>query len=301
MRRYSPSQTETFLQCPRKRAIRKLGWEPSRLGKPGLARLLGTAFAAGVGAYNTMRLEGAVPDVGAAAGIAQQVAKLALVDADERGMVTSEIDMAQRGRLVERAGSLVEKYAANDPIPPQWQLRHVELTLAEWGNARIDLGYENELGYGVLDYKSKLTLDPKWFDKEVNSYKYSEQRWFYPAAYEDYLRDQVVMGDTATPTVHRFDICLVILEPKFRTHLIPFIVNPTLQAEWLHDRETTWALMEMTEEDGILEPWMAAKHEDQYGPCEFQKYCFDFQGDPHLAAASGQYVPTKAKEPVSAA
>jgi hypothetical protein len=260
--------------------------------------MLGTAFAAGVGAYNTMRLEGAAPDVGAAAGIAQQVAKLALADADERGMVTSEIDLAQRGRLVERAGKLVTSYAKNDPIPPQWELRHVELSLPEWGNARIDLGYENEIGYGVLDYKSKLQLDPKWFDKEVSKYKYSEQRWFYPAAYQDYLWHEPSKWKTQgnAPVVHRFDICLVILEPTFRTHLIPFVVNPQLQAEWLEAREVTWARMEKTTPDGPGLPEMAAAHEDQFGPCEFQKFCFEYQGDPALAAASGQYVPTQIKE-----
>lgn len=256
--------------------------------------MLGTSFAAGVGAYNLMRLEGAVPDVGAAAGIAQQVAKLALIDADERGMVTSEIDLAQRGRLVERAGKLVASYAAQDPIPPQWAIRHVELSLPEWGNARIDLGYENDLGYGVLDYKSKLQLDPKWFDKEVSKYKLSEQRFFYPAAYEHFLNNTVLgVPSVGMPVkVYRFDICLVILEPKFRTHLIPFVVNPQLQAEWLEAREQTWARMERASPDGPELPEMAAVHEDQFGPCEFQKWCFDFQGDVGLVAASGQYVPT---------
>lgn len=287
MKRYSPSQTETFLKCPRKRALRKLGWEPSRLGKPGLARMLGTAFAAGVGAYNTMRMEGAAPDVGAAAGIAQSVAKQQLMDADERGMQTSEIDLAQRGRLVERAGKLVASYAEQDPIPPQWIIRHVELSLPEWGNARIDLGYENDLGYGVLDYKSKLTLDPKWFDKEVSRYRLSEQRFFYPAAY----------GDHVGQTVHRFDICLVILEPKFRAHLIPYVVNPSQQAEWLEARTQTWGRMAMSPPDGdTLIDEMAAEHEDQFGPCEYQKICFDYQGDMGLVAAGGQYVQTQFKE-----
>jgi hypothetical protein len=263
--------------------------------------MLGTAFAAGIGAYNSMRLEGAVPDVGAAAGVAEQVARLSLLDADERGMVTSEIDMAQRGRLVERAGKLIVKYAANDPIPPQWQIRHVELSLPEWGNARIDLGYENDLGYGVLDYKSKLALDAKWFDKEVAKYRFSEQRWFYPAAYQDYLKQQDwhalgYVPDPPAPTVVRFDICLVILEPTFRTHLIPFVVNPGLQEEWLAARELTWARMEQTSPDGDLLPEMAATHEDQFGPCEFQKFCFEYQGDVGLVAASGQYVPTQLKE-----
>lgn len=288
MKRYSPSQTETFLECPRKRAIRKLGWEPTRLGKPGLARILGTAFAAGVGAYNLMRREGLTPDAASCADIAFRVAQQHLADADAAGLRTGDADLSQRAALPGRARTAILNYAQHDPIPTQWRVLDVELTLPEWGNARIDLGYENDLGVGVLDYKSKLTLyganadkQREFLEKDIQKWKYSEQRWFYPDAYGEHLQRPV----------HRFDICLVVLEPRFQARIIPFMVNPQLQAEWRHDREGyTWPLMEMTEEDGPLEPGMAAVHFNNFGPCEFERYCFDFKGDPNLAATSGEYV-----------
>lgn len=205
-----------------------------------------------------------------------------LSDADAAGLTTPDKDLAGRDTLPARAAKAIIAYAANDPLDyTKLKILDVELELTDWGRTRIDLGFEDARGVGVLDYKTTGSLSSKYIEeKRKESYKHSEQALMYPAAYGDYLGRPV----------YRFDILLCVLEPKFRVISIPHIVNPTVQADWYESRLSTWARMEATFPDGELHDEMAASHADQYGECEFTRVCFDFKGDEALALASGEFV-----------
>lgn len=271
MKRYSPSSTETWTQCPLKRHLRSTGWQPRRMGKRELGGILGTAFAQGVGAYNATRQTGATPDPALCVAVAVQSARQELRTLLERGHTIGDHDRAQAEAIEPRVQRAITRYIAADPIPPAWTVLDVERILPAWGNCRIDLGLDTPQGPVVLDYKCKLQLDQKWLGKEVERYRLSEQRFHYSAAYGDYLGRPVVA----------FYICLVILEPSFRTHLLPFVNAPDELAMWLQARETTWRLMEM-EERGEIGVGISGKHMDEFGPCEFTGACFGSRLDPQL-------------------
>lgn len=274
MRRYSPSTTELWTTCPLKRRLRVAGWKPRRLGKRELSGILGTGFAAGLCAYNASRQTGSV-DPAICAGVGIQSIRQQLQEALAAGATIHDTDHAQYARMEERVQKGIEKYVANDPLPPAWAVLDVELTLPEWGGCRLDLGLDTPQGPVVLDYKCRTTQDAKYLQRDTERWRLSEQRFHYSCAYGDYLNRPV----------YAFYICLVVLEPSFRTHLIPFVNHPEELQMWRRARETvTWPQMER-EDAGELGVGVAAKHDDAYGLCEYVGACFTHRLTPELAQA----------------
>lgn len=277
MKRYSPSTTETWLTCPMKRRLRADGWRSRRLGRKELSGALGTAFAAGMAAYNTGRAAGLPTDPGLCAAIAVQSIRQEIQRAKDGGASTAnEADAALLASLEKRAETSIRKYIAADPIPPGWVVLDVERILPEWGNCRIDLGLDTPQGLVVLDYKHKITTDARYLAKDIDRWRLSEQRFHYSNAY----------GDFIGRPVYAFYICLVVAEP-FKVQLIPFVNQPAELSRWREKREgTTWARM-AAEDAGEADVDMAATHHDAYGACEWVKACFECQLEPGLMA--GEY------------
>ena len=280
MKRYSPSSTETWLTCPLKRHLSR-GYQPRRLGKRELGAILGTAFAAGVNAWKTGESLGLAPDAPHCADIAVGSVARQLAEYDAAGCAVGDFDRAQQEALPRRAERAVLNVITNDPFPPTWKVLDVECSIPTWGDCRIDLGMNTPLGVVVVDWKTKLSLDPKWLPREVDRWRFSEQRFHYSNAYAEV---------TGQP-VYAFYIGLVVCEP-FRVHVIPFVNHPEELKVWQQAREQTWRDMEQ-EELGERRIGMAAKHHDEFGPCEFQRACFEHLLDPHLMAH--EYAPRKAR------
>ena len=270
MKRYSPSATETWMTCPLKRHLHAQGWQRRRLGKREMGGILGTAFAAGVTTWKSSQLVGIPTDPYICANVAWGSAKSQMAEMEQIGATVGEYDRAQYEAIARRASDGVRRIMTQDPLPPDWTILDVERILPEWGNCRIDLGAETPLGVVVVDWKCKLSLDQKWLPKEMDRYRLSEQRFHYSAAYEDFLHR----------SVYAFYIVLVVLEP-FKVHVLPFVNDPETLAMWMQARRRTWADME-AEENGERQVGIAAKHWDEFGPCEFQGACFESHLDPHL-------------------
>src|SRR3990167_9003258 len=67
MTRFSPSATETWLECPLKRHLSHGhlshgGWTPRKIGKREMGAILGGAFAQGVNAWKSTELAGQTAD-----------------------------------------------------------------------------------------------------------------------------------------------------------------------------------------------------------------------------------------------
>src|SRR3990167_8979209 len=225
MKRYSPSATETWLECPLKRHLSHAGWTPRKIGKREMGAILGGAFAQGVNAWKSTELAGQTADPEVCAEIAAGSAQAHCADLERAGAIIQEWDRAQYQAITRRASEGVRRIIAQDPIPPTWNLLDVERVIPEWGGCRIDLGLESPLGVIVWDWKCKLSLDAKWLPKEVEKYRLSEQRWHYSCAYRDFLKRPV----------YAFYIGLVILEP-FRVHVPPYVNDPVDLVMWRQAR-----------------------------------------------------------------
>ena len=231
---------------------------------------MGKGFHAGMSLYNSNKQAGIPASPELISDVAVQSVRMERDRLEAGGATVASWDQAQASSLEKRVETAIRKYVANDPI--EWPISDVERILPAWGDCIIDLACEHPLGPVVIDYKVKLSLDTKYFDKEVARYRTSEQRMHYSAGYGEYIGRPV----------YAFYICLVVLEPSFRTHLIPFIVDPISLAMWREARERgTWRVMEM-EDNGEIGVGMAAKHSDEYGNCEFQGACFDAHLDENL-------------------
>lgn len=188
----------------------------------------------------------------------------------DRGREIPSYETAYYHSIESRLQRAVEKYLEADPLL-LYDVEDVELTLPNHGNARIDLGCRDKFGLMVVDYKFKLRLDSKYYDKEVAKYKNSWQQFHYSWAYGDHKGEEVT----------RYGICLVVGEPRFKVQLIEYPVHPESMEAWKKSSERIWRQMEH-EDSGLSEPWMAAEHETKYGPCPYQAACFTHRWDMNL-------------------
>lgn len=257
--------------------------KPRRLGKKGLSGILGTAFAAGVGAYNNLRKEGLQPtalQLDACVDIAVSLVRQHLREADDAGLVTDASDQAQRASLEGRVRKALQGYVAQDPLPPQWSVKDVELTLPNGGNCRLDLGLMTDLGPVVVDYKTRITNDDKWLLRDSVEWGESEQRFHYSHFY----------GEHVGQPVWQFVICLVIIEPRVRVHWFPYQNHPGMIERWHRGRLMTWSRMDATLGMELGDIEMAARHASRYGPCDFKSHCLGDQQDVDLSLNSGEFV-----------
>jgi hypothetical protein len=275
---YSPSQTETWLQCPVKRYLRSVqGWVPKVEATGKLqASIVGKGFAAGVALWNLERrhremgfgrsvLKNRIQD---ALNVGKGEAELNFEALTSRGVILQPADSAT---TLERINKALTAYCTADPLPPTWRIVTAEETLTEHGMARPDLVLRDDLGLAVLDYKVKMRMDDRSRLKVIAEYGNLHQTLHYAWALTDVMREQV----------QRYYICLVVCEPKLKIEVLPYEVNPETLRWWEAGMREVWARME-AEEKGLAKPWPAAQHFDQWGRCEYEEACFRLRCEPSL-------------------
>lgn len=276
-----------------KRHLRySLGWRPRRIGKRELAATLGSAFAAGVAVYHTRRQTAQphalaptelteIAEASAATAVFEAARQLARLQ--DQGFVVNDWDAPIAQALPLRVSKSVMRYVLTDSLPATWTVRAVEYTLADYGNARPDLAIDDVDGPAIADVKVKLQLDAKYRAKEITRYQDDHQQLHYAWAW----------GLYNGRNVHRYYIILVVLEPKFSVELLPYQIHPETMEAWRQSQLVTWHDMAL-EDAGEREPYMVAKHWDEYGECEYRKACFDHHWDPQLMTQD--YVNTREKK-----
>jgi hypothetical protein len=71
---------------------------------------------------------------------------------------------------------------------------------------------------------------------------------------------------------------MVVIEPTFSVNLYEYPIHPESLEQWKASAHRIWTQM-LHEDAGLSEPWMAANHDDQYGPCPMKKACFEHRYD----------------------
>ena len=277
-----------------KRALRYThGWRPRRIGKRELAAVLGTGFAEGVAIYHRARHAvqprslsptELIEIAEASAACAQTSASRRLVELQQAGFVVNDWDAATAQALPLRVHKGVMRYVSANPLPESWTVTAIEQTMGDYGNARLDLALEDSDGPAIADVKVKLQLDSKYRAKELRRYQDDHQQMHYAWAW----------GRMLQRAVTRYYIVLVVLEPKFSVELLPYQIHPETLMAWEGSQRVVWADM-AAEDAGTREPYMVAKHWDEYGECEYRAACFDYHWDESLM---GQEYVQRLKESV---
>ena len=269
----SPSQTSEWMECPIKRMLNyKMGLKPRRISKGEIAAIGGRAFAKGMETfYRSQISSGPVASYTDILQASLSEISLAKQHITDRGRDIPQWEQAYYASIEGRVENAIKKYLANDPITSNFTICDVEKVLPSHGNARIDLGVRDDFGLAVVDFKFKLRLDAKYYDREVLRYKNSWQQYHYSWAYEE---------DMCEP-VRRYYICLVVAEPRFSVKLHEYPIHPETMEMWKQSAQRIWTQMEH-EDQGLSQPWMAAEHETKYGPCPYQAACFTHRYDMNL-------------------
>ncbi len=280
---FSPSQTERAMSCPMKNALHNEGWRTRKTG-PGLLPMeVGKAIAAGLGVYNNIRkgIESSGRQIDTIdAKLKADYAKTAMdvgftllnrgMDEIEKlGYLLGANSEEYSKTIKDRIGKSLTGYINNDPISPKYRIVDVERTYGpEYGNARPDLVIEDDFGLAVVDYKTKSAYTPKY--RTEDNYAESHQM-------KHYCR---FGSDIYNRPVQRFYICqIVTIDGKVT--LKPYEYAPEALDLWYQATVPFWQYMEKVEKGEEL-PWMAANHEDKYGPCPFQRACFTHRFDNDL-------------------
>lgn len=265
----SPSQTVEWLRCPVMRTLNyKMGIKPRRLGKGDIAAIGGRAFGKAMEVYHGNA--GVDPISTGVDEVRKDKAEIL-----RQGREVPDREMAYFSSLESRVEHSVRKYVLADPIKERgFTVEDVELPLTDHGYARIDLGVSDDMGLSVIDYKFKMNLDAKNYDREVNRYRNSWQQYHYAWAY----------GEHKGKPVNNYYICLVVAEPKFSAKLHEFPIHPETMEMWKESANRIWTQMEH-EDAGLTQPWMAANHEDNFGPCPYAAACFTHRYDMNLMMA----------------
>jgi hypothetical protein len=277
MRVYSPSQTATWLECPVKRHLAYVEhWRPRLVGKRELAAVLGTAVAAGVEAYHRARMAGQSNHPAEHwADMASQTARLLLRQLQDSGFQIAEYDQAQADALPGRAAKAVQTYLAAAPIPADWAILEVEQVHQQYGSCRLDLVVRDEPDHvAAVDLKVKLRLEPRYRPKEIERYRHHWAMLHYTWVVEQ------VYGQTP----RRYYILFLVLEPAPESWLQAYLVDEEVLRVWEQSARRVWTQMEVHDTAGPDDrgPWIAAKHADEYGPCEYYDACFEYRWDPAL-------------------
>ena len=254
---FSPSQTQDYLFCPMYRALRQEGWRKKEVGPREIGAILGKCFAIGMAAYNQGK--GDAVSIGLAS-LTEMLPTLG----------DSNITSALPARL-ERA---LERSMAYDPIPQSWEKRHVEFTLPDSGDSRIDLGCWDGQKPVVIDYKLRLKLDSRYRMAEIKRLHRSWQMLHYVYFYQQFLQ----------MPIDRYITILTVLEPKFEIiplDLTSVWVTPEELEQWHSFAKQVWSDME-AENKGERVVRGKTECETRFGPCEFIDACWTWHYDEGL-------------------
>lgn len=279
LRVFSPSATETFARCPRKWALKRLGWVPRIISYPELCAVLGDGFSESMRVFNTSLITGnstiSVEEVVEAGNKTMQDR----LDADfAAGRRIDEKDIPFYDILQAKLEQAVKLYIEQNPLKA-WRIIQAEKTYDDYGSARIDVLAKDSFGPAVFDYKIKVKLDKEWEDAEFERHRRSQQRFHYQWATgaDRFFIILVVLGGNKKAAKPR-----VVLSPPyggleyFKTGL------------WLSDSKAWWQVMDSVLESGIADDLYAIPgsptHADQFGACEYEQACLTHALDPKAMA-----------------
>lgn len=256
---YSPTQTETYIFCPMYRALRQEGWRGKVIGPREVGAALGKAFAVGMAAHNTG--DGDALSTG-------------LTSLEEEVKQLEGGDLSIINALPARLTKAITNSIAYDPIPSSWEKRHVEFTLPNSGDSRIDLGCWDGQSSVVVDYKLRLKLDSRYRMAEIRRLHRSWQMLHYTFFYQQYLKQEI----------DRYIVILAVLEPRFE--IIPldlttvWVTSEELE-QWYSFAKQTWSDME-AEDKGERVVRGKTECENRFGQCEFVDACWAWHYDESL-------------------
>lgn len=273
---YSPSQTKDWGFCPLYWWLRREEWSPSRVGFKEAAAIVGIGFAAGVASYNHLRIaSGDRPDSDMYPAVVATGQEIASYHVEALKATHTWDDKFDPTSILTDVEAALYYYIENDPFDPSWKLLDAELTLPDHGNARLDLGVETPDGVlAVVDYKVKMSLQARYYDKEVNKYMWDHQQYHYAWGY----------GEVKQRPVERYYIALLVLRPQKSLKLHPFTVDPVALQDWLHFTRNAWDTMEIQRDHPELLT-RNPDHENKYGPCPMRDACLLHKLDPNLMVA----------------
>lgn len=284
MRVYSPSSTESFIQCPVWWAL-KYDWQPRHVNGPrDCAAILGRAFTAGMAAFHTAQQQTeAIPyimpigTVDLAVQAALAVARVGVSELD--GLLISDRDAATRDAIEKRTALAVRKAIEQSPIPADWPIYGVEFDCGEsLGHARPDLIVNAPRGIAPVDYKLKLAIRGKSpEERDRNRVQLAQD---YENSWQMYHYCWALQQITGSP-VSQFFIALVTLEPRFAIELLPYEVNPESMQIWARFAESAWKDMEAIE-DGVRDIYTFMPCMSRYGYCDCNLAVWKHHLDPTL-------------------
>lgn len=280
---YSPTQTQTWQDCPVKWALSREGWQPKYLGHVDVARIRGVAFHAGAMDLHMMR--GRDPIMGARWTIEKLLDEMV---ANGQQWLPDVPGIEPDDTLVRSA---LEQYAAH-PLWQSWDIQDVELAMPEWGNTRIDVGIKQADGYAVVDLKYKRSVKPRYNRQpqheadadELAEYLDDAKMMHHCWAYDQHLgRNGIGMLVTA------YWIVIVVSEPKFRVLAREFPVTRARMDAWHVSARRKWHMMDMQRES-VFGLW-EGPHVTRYGLCPFAEACLEWGRDPVLMERAFVKVP----------
>jgi len=261
---YSPHQTELWLTCPIKRWAVKRGYRVREAGRRDLAAVLGIGWAAGLAEYyQTNRLKMPSPELGVAAA-RERLATMTVPDWLK----------AQADAIPKRLEAGLKAY--QDPLPENWRIVEVEWPHPEEGNLRPDLLMHTGGELVPVDHKVKVNED-RGRDGQVGYQDMLRYRDSWQMYHQARLCKRL---SGRLPTAYY--ISRTVLEPRLMTTLLPFPLDEENYQRWEVSAERVWAQM-AAEDAGVAQPWQAAVHHDNYGPCEFYDLCYTYKYHDHLA------------------
>jgi hypothetical protein len=277
---FSPSQVVNWSRCPVLWKLQNVEkWVTKEIGNKEIAALCGNVFGKGMEVYNlAVKAEG----YPAIRGDADRLKKLietcveaARVHGDEEARKLVEnghtiANVEDADAKIELALKALTRFLPADPTPSDWVVLGAEVISKEHGWCRCDVLYQTpDLKRVVRDYKFKLKLDTARRPTTLAEYGDSSQGQHYLYAYD---------ADV-------FEVCLVTMAPWY-AEVVPFVKDPVRLAAWVASQKTKWGIMQRMR-DGLVEPWEADVHRDQYGDCGFKDACLQYNRDPERMKLGG--------------
>jgi hypothetical protein len=254
---YSPSETRTWLICPR---MRYLGarWEPA--GDSLASRTLGRAVGEGLDAYYRALAQGIGPDPAEAQALLMGTQVLHVQWDD------SETKWTREGAAATMLKSL--RVALGTDLLRGGVVQGVQVDL---GGAIVDLMVRRDGGLHVIDHKWSETRKPEWVQYDLARQDVDIQLWQYAAMVEEAL------GEPAKSVGFH----LVGSMPRPRAWYEPLTVDPDHLAIFRGDLHQWWAHMGVEDAALAADPtqvpagrWTACLSKDEnYGRCRFYGAC----------------------------
>jgi len=289
MKVYSPSASTNWMASPASHYLNYIGrWQPRRVNRGGLARILGSGFTKAVAEFWLAGGPGGtIPGLhDQVCGIAEKSVLGDLSWLNEAGATFGQKDMDLMEALPLKAKSAIAKYMADPKIPTGYIVEAVEPPMPEHGWARPDLILKYERDFAPLDFKCKLTAprkgDTRYLDEINHAWQMMHYTWATGQIYN------------CTPGV--FYVVYIILEPTIKVTLHDFYIDDEILQLWLNSARTVWALMEHMEtgdtasmqtiinEHGKLYPWHTFQWFDRWGKLEYTDAILDCKLHEHLIA-----------------